>query len=353
MKTAALTVLLTLTAPHAHAVRPITPPAPEFPAGAAWVNSVDFSMKRLRGKRVVLLSFINTLTAASIRTFPQLNRLWKQYNQEGLMVIGVHSPDYDFDKDPITVREILKRSNIKFPIIIDSRRKIWKSYQNEGWPAHYLIDHKGRIIHDRLGEGGFHEFEEEILIALKRFRGYRPPQGHTIAPDPDLHDCGHATNSFYLGNRRGRKLKRINTKRRFALIDSRDGEVAVLGRWGIDADAVRSKEGTGHLDESNRLRVIYRGADSMAVLTHTGKEPARLYVKQNDLWLHSGNGGKDIRWDDDDQSYILVDQPRLYNIALSKKKDLHELTFYPTSPGIGFASFEFSNTCQSKAMKKK
>lgn len=343
--------LCLLSAGPARAVRPITPPAPEFPPGAAWVNSSAFSLKQLQGKRVVMLTFLNTLTINSVRTFADINRLWRRYNLEGLMVIGVHTPDFDFDRDPIAVREIIKSQDIRFPVVIDSERKIWNAYRNEGWPGHYLIDHKSRIIHDRLGEGGFVEFEEEILLALKKFRGYKPPKNYSVPEPEPRKECGQKTGSFYLGERRGGKLKQIQPKKYLALGESRDGEVAVYGRWATEEDAVRSKEGNDGVKFTTRLRLIYRGAESMAVLTRVTDKPVKLYVKQGDLWLHSGNGHKDVKWDDDDRSYVLVDQPRLYWITRNSKKGMQELVFYPESDGIGIASFEFSDACQAESGK--
>jgi len=300
-----------------------------------------------------MVTFINTLTAASVRTFPQLNRLWDLYNQHGLMIIGVHTPDYDFDRDPVAVRKIIERNEIRFPVVIDGDRNIWKSYRNEGWPTHYLIDHKGRITHDRLGQGNFAEFEDEILLALRRLRGYTPEKDYVVPPDPPRKECGEATNGFYLGNRRGKKLKQIRPSRIQAVVAARDGEIAAAGKWSTEADAVRAKDGDEQPNDSMRLRLIYQGAECMTVLTRTGPEPLRVYVKQNDLWLHSGNGGKDIAWDDDDRSYIEVDLPRLYRVTRNKKKGLYTLGLHPAAAGVGFASFEFSDNCQTAAAKVK
>lgn len=348
-----LAAALTLTAGGAYAARPITPPAPEFPPGLAWVNSVAFSLKKLRNKRVVMVTFINTMTAASIRTYPQLNRLWDKYNQEGLMIIGVHSPDYDFDRDPIVIRDIIKTHKLRFPIIIDSRREIWKAYRNEGWPAHYLVNHKGRIVHDRLGGSGYKEFENEILLALKRFNGFRPDKDYRIPPDRVRKECGRVTPGFYLGKRRGKKVKQIRPNKYRAVIASRDGEAAVFGRWSTEADAIRAKEGDTGPRPTTRFRLIYRAAESMAVLTRTSPKPARLFIKQNDQWLHTGNGHDDIEWDDDDRSFVLVDKPRLYKLTKNKKKGMQEAIFYPSEAGIGIASFEFSDKCQVETGKKK
>ncbi len=348
-----LAAALTLGAGEAFAVRPITPPAPEFPPGLAWINSVAFSLKKLRNRRVVMVTFLNAMTTASIRTYPQLNRLWDKYNQEGLMIIGVHSPDYDFDRDPVVVRDLIATHKLRFPIVIDSRREIWKAYRNEGWPAHYLISHKGLIVHDRLGGSGYAEFEDEILLALRSFNGFRPDKNYRIPPDSVRKECGKATAGFYLGKRRGKKVKKIRPNKYKAVVASRDGEVAVLGRWSAEPDALRAKEGDDGLKPTTRLLLIYRGAEIMAVLTRTGPKPARLFIKQNEQWLHTGNGHDDIEWDDDDRSFVLIDKPRLYKLAKNKKKGMKEAIFYPGEAGIGVASFEFSDKCQAGAGKKK
>lgn len=348
-----LAAVLTLATGDAYAVRPITPAAPEFPPGLAWINSVAFSLKKLRNKRVVMVTFINSMTAASIRTYPELNRLWAKYNQEGLMIIGVHSPDFDFDRDPIVVRDIIATHKLRFPIIIDSRREIWRAYRNEGWPAHYLINHRGLIVHDRLGGSGYAEFEDEILLALRSFNGFRPDKNYRIPPDTVRKECGRATSGFYLGKRRGKKVKKIRPNKYKAVISSRDGEVAVFGRWTAEDDALRAKEGDDSAKPTTRLRLIYRGAESMAVLTRISPEPARLFIKQNDQWLHTGNGHDDIEWDDDDRSFVLIDKPRLYKLTKNKKKGMKEMVFYPAQAGIGIASFEFSDKCQIETGKKK
>lgn len=337
--------------PAARAVRPIKPHAPEFPGGAAWVNSIPFTVASLRRKRVIIVSFINTNTAHSVRTFPTLNRWWKKYGLEGLMIIGVHTPDFGFDRDPLQVRKAVKRYKLKFPVVIDSRRKIWDAYRNEGWPAHYLLDHKGRIIHDRIGEGGYAEFEEELLMALAKFNGYHPPRGYRIPKDPPLTSCGEATRGFYLGSRRGKKTSKINPRRARAIIKARDGEVGTTGPWRTELDSLRFN---GRRNEfTHRATLIYQGAEVMSVMTRSGARPGKMYVKQDNLWLHGGNANKDVKWDDEDRSYIKVDESRMYYVARNRKPGLHEMVFFPMTRGVGISGFEFSDFCQSPQKKKK
>lgn len=352
---AAAALIVALAALPGRAVMPVRPPAPEFPDHSAWVNSVPFKMERFKGRRVVLVSFINCFSINSIRTFKQLEHWWDRYALEGLMVIGVHNPDYEFDRDPLYVREAVKRFGLKFPVLIDSAGVMWDAYENTGWPAHYLIDHNGGIIHDRVGEGGYAEFEREILAALWDFNGYRPPKKERagwVPKEVQQERCGDVTPSMYLGGRRGVETIKVRPKRLEALLSIRAGEVATLGEWNKESDALRyAGIQRGHRDH---IRLIYYGAEVMATLSRFGGKPARFFVKQGNLWLHAGNANKDIKWDFDDRSYVLVDKPRLFFLTKNKKKEkLQELALYPEKTGMGISSFEFSDQCQATWKKKK
>lgn len=345
-RTALLAVLVLLAAaPAAKAVRPITPPAPEFPKNAAWINSLPYELARLRGRRVVVVTFLNFYSLNSVRTLPWLKKLWDTYALNGLMIIGVHSPDFAFDRDPAEIREAVERFGIRFPVVVDSGKEIWNAYKNNGWPAHYLLDHRGMIVHDRVGEGAFNEFEHEILLALDN-AGYRMPKDHKVPEDPARKECGTATPAFYVGSARGSELKQIKPNRVETIVEARDGEIAVLGKWSKEPQAIRFKGESQRLN--TRLRIIYHGAEAAAVLTRTGSRPGRVYVKQDDLWLHAGNANSDVQWDDDDRSYVLVDGPKLFYLTRNRARRMYELTLYPDEAGLGFSGFEFSDDCQTE-----
>ncbi|OIO09069.1 MAG: hypothetical protein AUJ52_07130 [Elusimicrobia bacterium CG1_02_63_36] len=329
----------------AGAIRPIRPPAPEFPRGSAWINSTAFTMSRLRDRRVVLIAFINSYSLNSVRTLSHLNRWWNLYGMEGLMVIGIHSPDFDFDRDPLQATKAIQSAGIKFPVLIDNRKLAWNAYRNEGWPAYYLVDHEGRVVHDQLGEGRFAEFEEEILRALNAFNGYKPPENYRIPREAARDQCAEATPSLFLGGRRGKDVMKIEKRRLQAITKTRDGELAVMGRWVKDADALRYA-GT-QKGFTDMIRLIYQGAESAAVISHFGDKPARVFVKQDNLWLHGANANVDIQWDEEDRSFVLIDRPKLFFLTKNKQKDrMHELFLYPSDEGVAVSAFEFSDHCE-------
>lgn len=329
----------------ARAVRPILLPAPEFSKGLTWINSEEFSLERLRGRRVVVACFLSVSSLNSLRALPRLEDWWRRYSQDGLMVIGIHTPDLEFEKDPAAVRAELKRLGATFPVALDNDRGLWKAYQNEGWPALYLIDHQGRIVFDRLGEGGYREFEGEILAALKSFNGYSPDNGARAA-NPPAAECGKTTAPLYIGARRSQPIALRQPRERGGMIvSSRDGEVAYLGSWTLEPEAVRSAKKGRRL--SDFLRLIYRGAAAAAILRGSSQGPLRVFLKQDDMWLHSRNAGPDVRWDKSDRSFVAVSEPRFYDLTRNPNDDEHELKFYPEQAGAEVYGFDFPNQCQS------
>lgn len=332
-----------LAARPAWSLRPITPPAPEFPPNHAWINGAELSLAKLKKRRVVLVAFINTMSMNSVRTLPVLNAWWQRYNLAGLMVVGVHTPDFDFDADPLAVKAALKRLGVQFPVVLDNDGLIWKKYANDGWPAFYLVDHKGDIVYDRLGESGYREFEAEIRGALNRFNRYWAPESLPLVDNLPTKDCYDATPPVYLGRRRGRSIDWNKTPERGRdLIGSRDGETGYKGKWSQDRDAIRLNADNPALNAFTR--VIYHGASGYALLGRL--KPGKVYLKQDDFFLHAGNAGPDVEWDDRDRSFVRVHTPRLFSVTRNADNEYHELTVFPEQEDGAVYGYEFSNFCQ-------
>lgn len=144
---------------------PIEGELPSFGGAVAWLNSPPLTGADLRGKVVVVefwtLSCINWL-----RTMPYVRAWAEKYKAQGLVVIGVHSPEFDFEKDIGNVRRAARDMKIDFPIAVDSSHAIWRAFDNEYWPALYFIDANGRIRHHHFGEGEYDRSERVIQELL-------------------------------------------------------------------------------------------------------------------------------------------------------------------------------------------
>src|SRR5277367_2833389 len=117
---------------------------PDLDGAVAWLNSAPLSSKSLRGK-VVLVNFWTYSCINSLRELPWIQAWAEKYKDAGLVVIGVHTPEFGFEKDPANVKTAVADLGITFPVPIDSDHSIWSAFRNDYWPADYFIDRKGRI----------------------------------------------------------------------------------------------------------------------------------------------------------------------------------------------------------------
>ena len=139
---------------------------PDLDGAVPWVNSAPLSSKALRGK-VVLVNFWTYSCINSLRELPYVKAWAAKYKDVGLVVIGVHAPEFGFEKDAANVKNAVSDLRIAFPVPIDSNHSIWQAFRNEYWPGDYFVDAKGRIRYHHFGEGEYEKSERVIQALLK------------------------------------------------------------------------------------------------------------------------------------------------------------------------------------------
>ena len=144
---------------------PVLGPFPSLAGAAAWLNSPPLTPAALKGK-VVLIDFWTYSCINCLRAIPYVRAWWQKYKDDGLVVIGVHSPEFAFEHDIDNVKKAVTNLKITYPVAIDNDFTIWRAFDNEYWPAHYFIDAKGRIRHEHFGEGNYDESERIIQQLL-------------------------------------------------------------------------------------------------------------------------------------------------------------------------------------------
>jgi thiol-disulfide isomerase/thioredoxin len=158
-----------------------------------WLNSPPLTAEQLRGK-VVLVDFWTYSCINCIRTIPYVRAWAEKYRDQGLVVIGVHSPEFAFEKNIDNVKKALGDFKIDYPVAVDSNFKIWRAFDNSYWPAHYFIDAKGQIRYHQFGEGDYDK-SEKVIQDLLAEAGSQKAKGDLVVPDamgaqaaPDLGD---------------------------------------------------------------------------------------------------------------------------------------------------------------------
>jgi len=155
------------TAAPAPKPRPSGPAAPGFDGGGAWVNSEPLELAKLgvQGK-VVLVDFWTFGCYNCRNTLPYVKQWWAKYKDQGLVIVGVHTPEFDSERMLENVQDAVKSQEIGWPVVQDNDYAIWRAYGNHYWPHFYLVDERGQIIYDHIGEGGYEQTDAQIAAAL-------------------------------------------------------------------------------------------------------------------------------------------------------------------------------------------
>ena len=171
----------TMTANEAALPPPIEGRLPPLDGAVEWLNSPPLTAAGLRGK-VVVVDFWTYSCVNCLRTLPYVRAWYEKYKDQGLVVIGVHAPEFAFEKDIDNVKRAVKDLKVDYPVAIDNNYAIWRAFDNRYWPAHYFVDAEGRVRHHHFGEGEYAE-SEAIIQQLLAEAGAQHVAAGTVQPD--------------------------------------------------------------------------------------------------------------------------------------------------------------------------
>lgn len=181
-------------------------PAPNIQGISAWINSPPLNISQLRGK-VVIVDFWTYSCINCIRSIPHLNAWESAYGNNGLVIIGIHTPEFQFEHNYTNVYDAVQKFGIKYAVALDNNYSTWDAYNNEYWPADYVIDANGNIRYEAFGEGDYNQ-TEAVIRALLQSAGYTVQSNFTDVPlgvnfsgikSPEIY-LGWAKAREYLGN---------------------------------------------------------------------------------------------------------------------------------------------------------
>ncbi|HEY4643309.1 MAG TPA: redoxin family protein [Bacteroidota bacterium] len=321
--------------------------APEI-EGEAWINSKPLKIGDLKG-RVVLVDFWEYTCVNCIRTFPYVTEWHKRYADKGLVIIGVHTPEFEFGKKLTNVKDAVDRFGIKYPVVLDNEYKTWTNYQNQYWPRKYLVDKDGTIRYDHIGEGGYGVTEKKIQELLKEvnpgvqfppvmdpIRGADKPGAVCYPVTPELY-CGYGRGR--IGNPKGYSAKQVVEYNDPG--NHTDGYVYLNGKWFSGDEFLRHGENTEHLDDF--VAIKYHALEVNAVIKPSGIESFRVEVTQDGKAVGHDDRGEDLRVDSDGRTFIHVQEPKMYNIIRNKSFGTHELRIASKSDQFEIYAYTFSS----------
>ena len=306
---------------------PVLGRAPEFIGNEQWFNTPSdrpLTLRGLRG-RVVLVDFWTYSCINCIRTFPYLKAWDKRYRKDGLTIVGVHSPEFPFERDPGNVEEAIERNDIRYPVAQDNELQTWNAYANQYWPAEYFIDARGRVRYAHFGEGEYEE-KERVIRELLAEAGREVGKSGSGAEGIEA-EAGVTTPETYLGAARAERF--TNAELSPGLHDfSAPTEVpangfAYRGPWRIELDSATAAGGSLELDFGARRVYL--------VLGTVDDRPRRVKVTLDGKPIGAA-AGADVHG-----GAVTVRSQRLYNLVDLPAVGQHLLRLEPEAGTMGYA----------------
>jgi cytochrome c biogenesis protein CcdA/thiol-disulfide isomerase/thioredoxin len=289
--------------------------APEFQAIEGWINSEPLTMQALRGQ-VVVLDFWTYSCINCLRTLPHVKAWYDAYRDDGLVIVGVHTPEFAFEREPDNVRRAVSDHGIEYPVALDPNYGTWQAWLNRYWPAKYFVDRRGHLRYAHFGEGNYEESERVIRRLLAE-----DADGALVSAEiGDETPSGPQTPESYLGYRR---IDRFVGSR---IEPNREAEytippavplhgLAYGGRWTVEDERIVA-------GEDARLRLHFTGSNVFLVLGNEG-DPERVEVE-----LDGARVGT-----------VTVTQDDLYTLARipgEKRDHVLDLRFTPGTEAYAF-----------------
>ncbi len=292
---------------------PVEGRAGGFSGATTWLNSAPLTPQQLRGK-VVLVDFWTYSCINCIRTVPYIRAWAAKYRERGLVVVGVHTPEFKFEEDLVNINAAVGRFQIDYPIAVDSAQQIWQAWGNRYWPALYLVDANGKIRHHQFGEGGYDKMERAIQSLLAEAspgpvdNTLVNPRSNDEQMAPDLANLG--SDEAYLGYQKASNLRltprlREDRPQVYSAGQLSLNQLGLNGRWIVGAEsAVADEPGAGVACQFS--------ARDLHLVMGPGTAGGKVRIK---VMLDGKAPGADHGADIDAGGMGVVDATRLYQLV--------------------------------------
>ena len=343
-----------------------TPRAPRIRGEGVneWINTDELTFEGLQEEnKVVLVDFWTYTCINCIRTLPYLKQWHDKYADRGLVIVGIHTPEFDFEKSLDNVKEAVEGFEIEYPVVQDNNYWNWNAFNNRYWPAKYLIDTDGYIRYSHFGEGKYEETEQAIRLLLESAQravdDISDEQDFTRRIDPNARgsrDPNGLTRELYAGTSRNYSALRSGFADPYvmneefyqkALTDTeytdpgdyQNHHIYLQGLWHNGEESLRHARTTEAFEDYMAIR--FNAVDVNVVLRTRSDTPYTVQIEMDGRPLLPEDAGRDIWFDDQGRSFITVDEPRLYSLVLLDKFESHELKMRSNSDEFEVFAFTF------------
>jgi thiol-disulfide isomerase/thioredoxin len=313
---------------------PVGPPAAELHA-KGWLNSPPLGAAQLAGK-VAVYDFWTYSCVNCVRTLPYLRAWYDRYRDDGLALVGVHSPEFAFEKDHGNVERAVARLGVTWPVALDDDMAIWNDFNNRYWPAKWVTDRQGRIRYFHPGEGNYAE-TEDVIRTLLGVDPSSPRAADPKQPKPAPDQVSQAiTQETYLGTERGS----VAEEGQHAYPPPGElqlHQAALTGTWQGEPQLIRSVSP----DAALSLRFQAREVNLVMATGAPGGTPVAVTVELDGKPLPESYRTADIKVDGSGATYVRVEASDMYRLARGPRVEEHTLRLTPRIPGLEAFAFTF------------
>ncbi len=311
-------------------------PAIELVDNQRFINGEPFALADYIGKKVILIDFWTYSCINCQRTTPYLNAWWEKYKDKGLLIVGVHTPEFEFEKDYNNVLTAVQKFGIEYPVVQDNNYSTWRAYGNRYWPRKYLIDIDGFIVYDHIGEGAYEETEMKIQELLKERMVVLGEEGEVGGETVDVEGqrSQAASPETYFGSARNQNFG-SGTSGQVGTFKFDEPKTPVLNSLYLSGDWQLTDEYAENISAGAKITFKYN-AKEVYFVASSNKE-VKIKILQDGEPVGE-NAGVSIS---KETSEGLVKDSQLYKLITNTKSGEHILEIIIENPGIRAFTFTF------------
>ncbi|MGY5144100.1 MAG: redoxin family protein [Candidatus Nitrosopumilus sp. bin_32a] len=313
--------------------------APELVGIADYLNTTPEELKKEIKGKVVLYDVWTYSCINCIRTLPYITAWSDKYSEEGLLVIGIHSPEFEFEKYPENVKMAIEKHGINYPVVLDNDMETWKAFENRYWPRKYIADHEGYIRYDHIGEGGYQETEkiiQKLLEERSTSLGIQLPSTSSLVDVEEFQHSLFRTPELYFGYKFAQNRNQLGSEEGFQpgkTISYLEPENIDLHKFYPIGDWKNYDDSMELVSETGTIKLLYNAKEVNIVTENI----AELEIFLDGKPLPSEYSGKDITGD----NILQVKEPGLYNIINSDTSSSHLVEIKVKGEGFQIFTFTF------------
>jgi len=313
--------------------------APDLEGIAHYLNTTPEKLTEEIKDKVVLYDIWTYSCINCVRTLPYITAWNDKYADQGLLIVGIHSPEFEFEKDPKNVEMAIGKYGIKYPVVLDNDMETWKAFENNYWPRKYIADHEGYIRYDHIGEGDYQKTEKIIQQLLEERSTSLGIEMISNAPFVDIEEFEHSmfrTPELYFGYKFAQNRNQLGSEEGFQpgkTISYSEPDNIDLHKFYLTGDWKNYEDSMELISETGTIKILYN-AKEVNIVT---ENDAELEIFLDGKPIPTEYAGKDIT----SVNTLQVTEAGLYNIINSESSASHVMEINVTGKGFQIFTFTF------------